>query len=287
MMKIINRRGLMVGACVLACVLALALAQSALVSAQVIAVNNTTITGRVIDPQGAGVPGAIVTLYARRESAFGLTTMTDATGAYRFERLAAGEYLVEAEAEGFASASAQRLDVRRGQAAALEITLQLSGVRSTIVVTASNTPQSIDEVSKAVTVVDKQEMDERDETSIAEALRIVPGLRVQQLGGPGSFTSIKTRGLRNEDTAVLIDGLRFRDAASTQGDASGFLEDLIVTDEATLKFCAAPARRSRARMPAASSMSSRMRSADRSTVICSPRRRARHVSRSSSSDRRR
>ena len=75
-----------------------------------------------------------------------------------------------------------------------------------------------------------QEIDERDESAISEALRTVPGLRVQQLGGPGSFTSIKTRGLRNEDTAVLIDGLRFRDAAAPQGDASGFLEDLIVTD---------------------------------------------------------
>ena len=83
---------------------------------------------------------------------------------------------------------------------------------------------------KPVTVVDQQDMDERDESAIAESLRTVPGLRVQQLGGPGSFTSIKTRGLRNEDTAVLIDGLRFRDAAATQGDASGFLEDLIVTD---------------------------------------------------------
>ena len=76
----------------------------------------------------------------------------------------------------------------------------------------------------------EQEIDERDESAIAESLRTVPGLRVQQLGGPGSFTSIKTRGLRNEDTAVLIDGLRFRDAAAPQGDASGFLEDLIVTD---------------------------------------------------------
>ena len=75
-----------------------------------------------------------------------------------------------------------------------------------------------------------QDIDDRDESTIAESLRVVPGLRVQQLGGPGSFTSIKTRGLRSEDTAVLIDGLRFRDAAATQGDASGFLEDLVVTD---------------------------------------------------------
>ena len=76
----------------------------------------------------------------------------------------------------------------------------------------------------------RREIDERDESTIAESLRTVPGLRVQQLGGPGSFMSIKTRGLRNEDTAVLIDGLRFRDAAAPQGDASGFIEDLMVTD---------------------------------------------------------
>src|SRR6266536_54117 len=191
--------------------------------------SNDTVTGHIRDPQGASLPGATVTLYAR-EHTFSLSTTTDSTGAYRFERLAPGEYLVEAEAEGFASASAQRVVVERGQAPTLDISLELSGVRSTVVVIASDTPQSVDEVSKAVTVVDKQDIDDRDELAIAESLRTVPGLRVQQLGGPGSFTSIKTRGLRNEDTAVLIDGLRFRDAAATQGDASGFLEDLIVTD---------------------------------------------------------
>ena len=97
-------------------------------------------------------------------------------------------------------------------------------------ITASDTPQTVDEVSKALTVVADQEIDERDELAIPESLRVVPGLRVQQLGGPGSLTSIKTRGLPSEDTAVLIDGIRFRDAAAPQGDASGFLEDLIVTD---------------------------------------------------------
>ena len=195
-----------------------------------VAQNSTsTITVHVKDPQGASLPGATVTLY-RRDRTFSLSTTTDSTGTCHFERLAPGEYLVESEAEGFASASARQILVERGQAPMLDILLELSGVRSTVVVTASGTPQSVDEVSKAVTVVDLQEIDERDESAIAESLRTVPGLRVQQLGGPGSFTSIKTRGLRNEDTAVLIDGLRFRDAAATQGDASGFLEDLIVTD---------------------------------------------------------
>src|ERR1044072_175013 len=219
-MKKTNSRRLIV----IAFGLLLVLTQSALAQS-----GTTTITGHVKDPQDANLPGATVTLYAR-ERTFSLTTTTDSSGTYRFERLAPGEYLVEAEAEGFASASAKQLVVERGQTATLDIQLELSSVRSTVVVTASDTPQSVDEVSKAVTGLDQQDIDERDESAIAESLRTVPGLRVQQLGGPGSFTSIKTRGLRNEDTAVLIDGLRFRDAAATQGDASGFLEDLIVTD---------------------------------------------------------
>jgi len=190
---------------------------------------NASLTGHVKDPQGANLPGARVRLYGR-DRTFSLATTTDLTGAYRFEKLAPGEYLVEAEAQGFATANAEQVTIERGQAATHDISLELSGVRSTVVVTASDTPQSVDEVSKAITVVDKQDIDDRDESAVAESLRNVPGLRVQQLGGPGSFTSIKIRGLRSEDTAVLIDGFRFRDAAATQGDASGFLEDMIVTD---------------------------------------------------------
>jgi vitamin B12 transporter len=190
---------------------------------------NASITGHVKDPQGANLPGANVRLYGR-ERTFSLTTTTDSTGTYHFEKLAPGEYLVEAEAQGFASANAEQVTVERGQVLTHDISLELSAVRSTVVITASDTPQSVDEVSKAITVVENQEIDKRDESAIAESLRNVPGLRVQQLGGPGSFTSIKTRGLRSEDTAVLIDGFRFRDAAATQGDASGFLEDMVVTD---------------------------------------------------------
>jgi iron complex outermembrane receptor protein len=185
-MKRINSRSLVV----IVLAFTFALAQSAPALAQATGNSNSSITGHVKDPQGASLPGATVTLYAR-ERTFRLSTTTDSTGTYRFERLAPGEYLIEAEAEGFASARAQRVLVERGQVVTLDIPLELAGVRSTVVVTASDTPQSVDEVSKAVTVVDRQEIDERDESAIAESLRTVPGLRVQQLGGPGSFTSIK------------------------------------------------------------------------------------------------
>ncbi|MGI9104917.1 MAG: TonB-dependent receptor [Pyrinomonadaceae bacterium] len=188
-----------------------------------------TLGGRVADAQGAGVAGAIMTLYARAPQ-LRLTTRTDENGAYRFERLAPGEYLLEADARGFAPATAHKVRVERGQAAMLDVSLEVAGVRAEIVVTAADTPQPIDEVSKAITTIGAREIEARDEYLIPEALRQVPGVRVQQLGGPGAFVSIKTRGLRNQDTAILFDGLRFRDPSAPSGDASGYLSDLHATN---------------------------------------------------------
>jgi iron complex outermembrane receptor protein len=196
--------------------------------------STATISGHVKDPANANVPGASVTLYGR-DRTFSLVTTTDSTGAYNFKHLAPGDYLIAADATGFALATAQTITLTRGETATVDITLQLSSLRNSVVVTASDTPQTVDEVSKALTVVDILEIEERNEVTIPESLRTVPGLRVQQLGGPGSFTSVKMRGLPSEDTAVLIDGIRFRDPSSPTGDASGFLEDLIVTDVSRLE----------------------------------------------------
>lgn len=192
--------------------------------------STSNIAGRVADAQGASVAGAVVTLYARAPQLQRLTAITDAQGAYRFESLAPGEYLIESDARGFAPAVAERVRVERGQTTTLDFTLEAAGVRAEVVVTAADTPQPVDEVSKAITTINESELEERDEYSIPEALRAVPGLRVQQLGGPGALVSIKTRGLRNQDTAVLFDGLRFRDPSSPQGDASGYLSELHTTN---------------------------------------------------------
>ncbi len=192
--------------------------------------DGASIAGRVTDPAGAAVRGATVTLYARGRTQLRLSTATDDSGAYRFERLAPGEYIVEAEGRGFARAPASPVTVARGAQASLDFRLEVAGVSPEVVVTAADAPQTVGEVSKAVNVVGRGEIEDRDEPTVAEALRTVPGLRVQQLGGPGSLTSIKTRGLRSQDTSLLVDGLRFRDPTAAQGDATSFLSDFNVTD---------------------------------------------------------
>ncbi|CAN5428505.1 hypothetical protein BH10ACI1_BH10ACI1_32440 [soil metagenome] len=102
-------------------------------------------------------------------------------------------------------------------------------IREYVTVIASGTNQTIDEVSKTVNVISSEEITNRNEFSLIESLRTIPGFRVSQLGGFGRTATIKTRGLRNQDTAVLIDGIRFRDASAITGDASPFLSDFTLT----------------------------------------------------------
>jgi iron complex outermembrane receptor protein len=191
------------------------------------------ISVHVTDPQQKPIAGALVTLTSR--SAERWTATTDAAGSCTFAAPPAGQYFAEAAAAGFDAATPQTIDVHAGAPTEISIALGLASVRSSVVVTASGTPQSTDEVSKSLTVVDRDTTTLRVDRSPGEALVDVPGIRVQQLGGPLSTTYFKIRGLRNTDTAVLVDGLRLRDAAGTQADASGVLQDLVLTDTSRIE----------------------------------------------------
>lgn len=191
------------------------------------------VTVSVVDPHKAAIPSATVSLIARDSERRILNT--DANGSCKFTGIAAGQYFVEATATGFDASRTQSIELKTEGNLAVSIPLGVAQVRSSVVVTASGTPQSTDEVSKALTVVDGETISMRADKSVGDALVDVPGLRVQQLGGPGSTMYFKVRGLRNADTAVLIDGLRLRDAAGTQADASGVLQDLVITNTSRIE----------------------------------------------------
>lgn len=193
----------------------------------------TELTVHVADTHQDSIPDAVVRVTARGGGIQALTT--DSKGACHFRTLSGGAYLVQAAAEGFDASAPRSIELKNGVDVEVALTLGVAQVRESVVVTASGTPQSTDEVSKALTVVDRATITLRDDKSVGEALADVPGLRVQQLGGPGSTTYFKIRGLRNTDTAVLVDGLRLRDAAGTQADASGVLQDLVLTDESRIE----------------------------------------------------
>lgn len=195
--------------------------------------NAADITVRVTDSHAGAIPAAHIHLIARGGERQALTT--DATGSCVFHGVPGGEYFVQAEAAGFDASPLHPVELKNESTVDVSLALGLAQVHSSVIVTASGTVQTTDEVSKAFTMVDRSTIDLRADKSVGEALVDVPGLRVQQLGGPGATTYFKVRGLRNADTAVLIDGLRLRDAAGTQADASGVLQDLVIADTSRIE----------------------------------------------------
>jgi len=196
---------------------ALALAQSV-----------TDIHGRVVDERNATVAGAQVSLRSRSGAQF--VALSDSNGEYRFKGLPAGDYVIEAQANGFAIFTSKALYLERGQSLANDIQLQVEAVNGSVVITATGTAQNTDEISKAISVLNNQTIEQRRELTLTESVRGLPGVRVQQQGSYGALTTIRLRGQRNFDTAVLLDGLRIRDASDINGSAVPFMTDLLPVD---------------------------------------------------------
>jgi vitamin B12 transporter len=189
----------------------------------------TALTGRIRDAQGAAVPAAAVRL-ARDDGAFVRTTTTNGAGEYRIEGLPSGLFLIEIAKDGFRRRTAV-VTIDPGTRATLDVDLEVAGIDDSVVVTAAGVPQVTQETSKAVSIIEAQDIRARNETTLSEIVRFTPGVQVRNSGGPGQTTSMRIRGLRPDGSAVLVDGMRFRDASTIQADATSFL--------ATLNFVAA------------------------------------------------
>ncbi len=183
------------------------------------------ISGAVVDENGAKVAGAQVIL--RSSSGVNLTTATDQAGAFKFESLRSGSYFVEVKASGFSVFTSEEIEFQRGESKQVNVVLKIASINESVVVTATGTVQRADEVSKVVSTLDAQQIEAKHELSLTESLRGTPGVRVQQQGSPGSLTTLRLRGQRNFDTAVLLDGLRVRDAGDINGSAVSLMSDLV------------------------------------------------------------
>ena len=82
-----------------------------------------------------------------------------------------------------------------------------------LVVTATRVPTPIEDIPAGVTVIDRQTIEERDYTTLTDALSAVPGLRVSQSGGPGGNASIFVRGTNSNQVLVLRDGMPLNDSS--------------------------------------------------------------------------
>ena len=86
-----------------------------------------------------------------------------------------------------------------------------------LVVTPTRLPTPEADIASSVTVITGEEMEARQERTLADALEMVPGLNVVQAGGPGQATQVYVRGTNANETKVLIDGIDVSDPSAANG----------------------------------------------------------------------
>src|SRR5689334_10500680 len=95
--------------------------------------DTATVLGSVHDTTGAVVPKATVTL---KNVATGITQtlQTDAEGNYQFNNVKIGTYQITAEAQGFAKAIAENIQVSVSARQRVDLSLKAGAVTETVVV---------------------------------------------------------------------------------------------------------------------------------------------------------
>jgi vitamin B12 transporter len=83
-----------------------------------------------------------------------------------------------------------------------------------VVVTATRLEEPLKEVASSVTVISREEVEEKQQATISEAIRSVPGLDVVQGGGPGMMAQVFIRGAGDGQTLVMMDGIELNDPVS-------------------------------------------------------------------------
>jgi len=110
-----------------------------------------TLRGKVTDPDGAVVPGAMVTA----KSAIGqsVNVASGADGTYQFKSLDPGQYTVSASAQGFAAFSKSAVTVVAGKPQMLDIPLQIQVVQEKVQVQSEANTLDTSPTNNANTVV--------------------------------------------------------------------------------------------------------------------------------------
>jgi hypothetical protein len=195
-----------------------ALAGAAALAAMLVAVPlaaqtaDAVIDVAVSDETGQVLPGVAVTI-ERTETGLGRSVTTDALGSARIPALPPGSYEVRFELSGFAPTT-QKLVLRVGQTARLDVRLQLAAVQESVEVTATVSPVvDVYKTDSSTNIVPEQIQDlpvaGRDFQQLAF---LTPGVQRERGGFRfiGGGPVIGAGGNASQST-ILVDGVDFTD----------------------------------------------------------------------------
>src|SRR6266852_2201233 len=172
-----------------------------------------TLKGTVLDPQGAAVGGATVTV-TNLSTGISRTVKTGARGTFQFSALHPGTYKVQAEASGFEKTIASNLQLSVGQVVVNDVSLKVGAVTDVVEIEAAPPLIATEQTQQANTINENQVQDLPNLTrNITQAVYTLPGVsnadapRSQQPGFTGfGTTGFSIGGSNGRNNLSTIDG---------------------------------------------------------------------------------
>ncbi len=184
-----------------------------------------SIIGSVLDPTGARIPGASVSL-DDRNSGVHRTAVTNETGFYNFTALLPGEYEVSAELGGFEKV-VRRVTVNVGRDATVDLTMQVGGLAESLSVVADALQVNLVD-SKVDGIINRAQVANLplNGRNAYELAALVPGVRVEATSSRNTQVSISIAGSRNNSIRVTVDGISAVDYTNG-GTSQNFSQEIV------------------------------------------------------------
>ena len=159
---------------------------------------NATLQGRVTDPSGGPLPGALVSVTGERVSR---TATADKKGFFQIPDLAPGNYRLSASLDTFAP-EARGIEVRAGQTLTQNLRLAFVPYSENVVVTAQKRTETLLEVPASVAVVAGDTLENHRVENLQDLASLVSGLTVTAVE-PGT-TRLTMRGINTGGVASTV-----------------------------------------------------------------------------------
>lgn len=176
------------------------------------------ISGTVTDVHGAPIVDARVSLFDAGNASIA-SVRTNATGGFALGEIAAGSYLVVAEAPGFPP---MRRALEHAAPSPLALVLGTPTLREEVSVTATpGRVEGVDDVAQAVSVIDERTVAWQAKSVVAQIAEGQPGAHLQRTSP--TMAGIFVRGLTGAKVNVFVDGQRYSNG-SARGGVNTFLD---------------------------------------------------------------
>ena len=175
------------------------------------------LEGTVNDPNGAVVPGAKVTVKNTATGA-GVTASSDDRGAFNFQNLEPGVYVVTIEKQGFRGYEAKEVAIKVGSVTPLTVTLAVGEAKETVEVVSTSGEATVDTTRPTVDgVVTPKQIDNLplNGRNFLDLAQSEPGVQVRDGGDfdptKNQFVGVSMGGRSGRSTRIQVDGVDITD----------------------------------------------------------------------------